>query len=1060
MACGPLSVALWVLLGSVLLVDAISLDLDITKDLENVVKKDNFIISMKHIKPKKRSRAFVETLFSVDFPGSENKFSLQIDRKTKRVIVQTLEDSRYREQNFTVDILHDDTVIKSLILAVNQTEPTPHANLYIDCIAYGMVATPKSMRDMYTSMRRPTLEVFHERKYTMDIDGHRDLRAVLSRNECPLPLEKIVDQGFSDDLFSNSLRDDPNIQAQEPYDSGYSYTGERADIPIVTTMEDVGVISALNQLIKVVNLEMQRCEKQAEAFDNLRRLIEECELCRNRPAPVVYPTCSTNPPGCAPESHCMDTREGPRCAPCPSGYRGDGYTCTRLITCNDRPCFPGANCRDTPSGYECGPCPSGFEGNGRECRRNPCERNPCAPGTICTPLSEDPYYQCSGCPEGMTGNGEDCRDIDECDLIHPCDPNVECINLSPGYRCGACPPGFTGSYGSQGIGLEDARRNRQVCSDIDECADSRICVEHSRCINTMGSYQCGPCEYGFIGNQSVGCHQGEGFCPNGVRCDRNARCVDLGWHKYACQCVTGYAGNGEFCGPDRDLDNWPDNQLPCRESRCKQDNCVETPNSGQEDADGDGIGDVCDPDPDGDGIIHGDNCPYHKNPDQGDSEQNPDRVGDACDNCPYVPNRDQSDIDHDGQGDACDPDIDDDGIPNDRDNCPKKANRDQYDADGDGIGDVCDNCPKIYNPGQEDTNDNLVGDVCDSPDDIDHDGVGDDRDNCKHKPNPDQRDTDRDGKGDECDNDIDEDGVFNNVDNCRYVYNPDQADSDGDGYGDVCQDNYDNDPKNNIFDNCPNNSLIYRTDFSKFQTVVLDPEGESQIDPHWEIYNHGAEIVQTMNSDPGLAVGHDKLDGVDFEGTFFVDTDIDDDYVGFIFSYQNNRRFYTVMWKKNGQGYWQPTPFRAVAEPGIQIKLVDSETGPGTYLRNSLWHSGDTKNQVRLLWIDPRNQGWKERTPYRWFLIHRPKIGLIRLKIFEGERMLVDSGNIFDSTLKGGQLGVLCFSQEQIIWSDLAYRCNDNLREEIWNELPERFKSRVHIDNTVYRNIQDPNPYA
>jgi len=144
----------------------------------------------------------------------------------------------------------------------------------------------------------------------------------------------------------------------------------------------------------------------------------------------------------------------------------------------------------------------------------------------------------------------------------------------------------------------------------------------------------------------------------------------------------------------------------------------------------------------------------------------------------------------------------------------------------------------------------------------------------------------------------------------------------------------------------------------------------------------------------------------------------------FLDSYQDNSQFYTVMWKKNTQTYWQATPFRAVAEPGIQLKLVQSNTGPGEMLRNSLWHTGDTESQVKLLWKDPRNVGWREKVAYRWLLLHRPKIGLIRLRIFEGENMVADSGNIFDSTLKGGRLGVFCFSQEMIIWSDLVYRCN------------------------------------
>lgn len=242
---------------------------------------------------------------------------------------------------------------------------------------------------------------------------------------------------------------------------------------------------------------------------------------------------------------------------------------------------------------------------------------------------------------------------------------------------------------------------------------------------------------------------------------------------------------------------------------------------------------------------------------------------------------------------------------------------------------------------------------------------------------------------------------------------------------------------------CPYNNKIFSTDFRTFQRVRLDPVGDNQKDPRWVIYNKGAEMVQTLNSDPGLAIGYDSFADVDFEGTLFVDTEVDDDYIGFIFSYQSNRKFYAVTWKrraqvfvlyvdlfsaikisKHFQEYWDINPFVAYAEPGIQIKLVDSSTGPGEILRNSLWHTGNTTDQVKLLWKDPKNVGWREKTAYRFYLIHRPKIGLINMRIFNGKKLVVDSGNIIDTTLKGGRLGMYVFSQEMIIWSNLIYKCN------------------------------------
>lgn len=55
--------------------------------------------------------------------------------------------------------------------------------------------------------------------------------------------------------------------------------------------------------------------------------------------------------------------------------------------------------------------------------------------------------------------------------------------------------------------------------------------------------------------------------------------------------------------------------------------------------------------------------------------------------------------------------------------------------------------------------------------------------------------------------------------------------------GDICESDFDQDQVIDRIDVCPENAEVTLTDFRAYQTVVLDPEGDAQIDPNWVVLN-------------------------------------------------------------------------------------------------------------------------------------------------------------------------------------------------------------------------------
>jgi hypothetical protein len=177
-----------------------------------------------------------------------------------------------------------------------------------------------------------------------------------------------------------------------------------------------------------------------------------------------------------------------------------------------------------------------------------------------------------------------------------------------------------------------------------------------------------------------------------------------------------------------------------------------------------------------------------------------------------------------------------------------------------------------------------------------------------------------------------------------------------------------------------------------------------QPDANWVLSNGNTVATQTVNADASILRNGADIAGTSFEGTWRVGSDGDDDFMGFVFGYQNRGQFYLFDWKQGSQdaGY-------GFGEQGMTIKVVNKGSDP---TKEDLWPTAGSANVTPLV---HNTIPYADNVDYGFFLNFQPDpTGPDFQVIVKQGNTVLEDWVIDDDTYASGEFGFYNYSQGNV----------------------------------------------